>query len=422
MGRESKIVLSTLLLGNLLLTNVLSGTGDVFTEKVEGNENQEMVELIERNPGYITKRAYLNFGGRYYMPDLQHPVWEGKLNHKPLRGHDLPLKNLGNINRGADESGWVSIPVGDEVYYRAEYHLNDLKIPLNEWVDEVYDHYIQKGREKTEVSKGGEINKEKQTFREKSKIHIVYFPKEEFEIKWHPGSTLSGRSGSGYTKVPSEDRGRLVGIFNGTYHNGDATRKVNGETRYPGMMIDGKMKHSPIGELSTMGFYKDGSMSLGLFTELPKEDMITMRQNEYLSLHNGELHEYGAYPRSWKRYVDDVLRSYWATTSEGDFAYIWTTYTPPAVSAKVLRKMNFENVGLIDIHPVIGSIMADPRIEEEVSFTKENSYHFVPDERQVAKWSGKIGSTLRRKPIQWDHYIALSGLPKDFFAVYKKKD
>ena len=255
---------------------------------------------------------------------------------------------------------------------------------------------------------------------------MVVFPADSFKLKYRPGTTLlaneNGFQGKGhrtgkmrarlkrwYYKIHGSDKVNLVAIFNGTFHNQDNGKYVNGRRRNPGLIVEGRMIDKPIGRLGTLVVYRDGSMHVGTWDSIPRKNEIRFaRQNQYLALHNGDIDMEGAYPRSWKRFEDEILRSYLATTvDQSYFAYLWTTYAPPGLTALAMQKIGFGNLMLLDIHPVIAGILREPTTEPLVAMTKANSYQFVPNESEVVGFIAKVVKGFSRRTIQWDHYIPL---------------
>ncbi|MBS3100215.1 hypothetical protein J4463_03290 [Candidatus Pacearchaeota archaeon] len=415
-----------------------------FAQKASAQEQKPESTFIQRledqivldkreSPGFVKSKAYWVFGSKYYLPQMGYPIANWKFDYQQLTGHDIPIKSGSEKCDSADSNGWTPVPIGDRNYFRAEYHLKDLDIPLNEWVDELLKYYHDKGIKKSYTEE------EKSFVSERSKVHLALFPASEFELGFHPGSYLlihengdqesakcSPRKGvevkERYTKILPEERDTLIGLFNGTFWNQDTIRQVNGNSRRAGLIIDGETIDEPISGLASVAFYDDGRFRLGLFEEMPDRERIRlMRQNEVLLLHNGEVQERGAYPRMWISFNDEVLVSYLVTSRDNDyFGYAWTTHCPQSVFAKLMQRLNFEEAMMVDIHPVINSVLASPRKEEREKFSKENSYAFVPIEEEVVNTLVRALAMKVKGPIQYNPYTPLYFSEKDFFSVSLK--
>lgn len=137
-----------------------------------------------------------------------------------------------------------------------------------------------------------------------------------------------------------------------------------------------------------------------------------MRQNDFMVLENGEP-GIGTNPRNFTRFQDNILRSYLSYSEGGRYiCYIWTTFTPPNILATILKQWGFENVMLLDIHPVIAAkVIAPP--STHLSNTRNllsNFYHFVPQGPGISK------------KFQWnpEEGISQNGAFHDFIAVFAK--
>lgn len=425
-NRKFKILWNIFLPLAILSSNFVYGGQNI--------EQKKQIEEPEEDVSWIRSKAYRIFGGSHYMKNCNYPILDSIFYYTPLVGLDVPLKIGIEKNEGADSTGWVPIPVGDScTYFRAEYHFKNLNISLEEMVDKHLDFYRQKG-----ISKKYKEEERKQII-EKAKIHIVLFPIKDFELKYHPGSSLLiQQDGSQYGKRLEEPRGgvalkrsyyrlnkeeqaNLVGIFNGTFDNEDGIRYVNGERRLPGLILEKKVIDEPISGLASIAFYEDGSFKISSYSSLPdKEKIVYLRQNEWPLLQDGSICDAGAYPLRWKRFEDEILRSYLAITNdEKNFAYVWTIFCPPSILAKTLQKWNFKDVILLDIHPVITALLASPTTKDTI-FNRKTSYYFVPDEQGALKL---LALANKIKRFRWDHYIPVEGgaLPHDFFSVHKRK-
>ncbi|MBI2629190.1 hypothetical protein HYW74_03850 [Candidatus Pacearchaeota archaeon] len=433
-------------IGNLLLSGSIIFSSPGYSQEKESHSNiikkaieTQVIEDIENNPSFVKNKAYSVFGGKYYLPNIDYPISSEDFQHSALQNLNMPLKKESAKNKGADETGWVPIPLSkDHIYFRAEYHVKDFDFNLEDSIKQSLEHYSELKVRKVYT------DEELKTILERSKVHIVLFPMDQFELRYHPGSSLlihenGDHLGGGlksprgdvklkqeYTRVKKEDLEKLVGVFNGTYHNEDTIKIVDGKKRRAGLIVDGEIIDKPIEDIATIAFYQDGSFKIDNFNSLPdKEKIQFLRQNEYLLLHNGEIVENGAYPRIWNRYNDEILRSYIATTKdEKNFAYVWTTFCPTAIFAQAMQKIGLKELMMIDIHPVIAAILASPRNTQEdnqVTFSRESSYNFVPDEAKVINWVTRTIATKIKGPIQWDHYAAVEGgIAHDFFSISQK--
>jgi len=85
----------------------------------------------------------------------------------------------------------------------------------------------------------------------------------------------------------------------------------------------------------------------------------------------------------------------------------------------LLVRWGFEDAMLLDIHPTLASVLSNPRKRKE-NLTSENSYYFVPDEREIIGWTERtVAVTLNGSNIQYDYYKPIEGLglEEDFFSV-----
>ena len=417
---------SLILNANSLAQNNNSNTSNKFREQII-IDNREA-------PSFVRSQAYWVFGSKYYLPDMGYPIANFDFEKKDLAGHDIKLKKGAKKCPDAGESGWAQIPIGSHSYYRAEYQLKDLDISFDEWIKEMTDNYTKRGFNKSYDET------QRNCLENRSKIHVALFPKSDFNLKFHPGSYLlihpngeqfgdkiSPRKGlevkKEYTKILPEELESLVGLFNGTFWNQDTIRKVNGEERRAGLIIEGVVVDEPINGLATLAFYNDGNFKIGLYEEMPdKEKIKLMRQNENILLHNGEFNEKGSYHALWRNFNDEILVSYFISDlKEEYFGYAWTTHTPPSVFTKTMRYIGFSEVYMIDIHPVINSVLASPRKDEKEKFSTKNSYAFVPIEEDVVNTLVRTLTIKIKGPIQYNPYTPLYFSEKDFFSVELKE-
>ncbi len=393
----------------------------------------EIIKEIDHQKSLGKSIAYGDFGRRYYFLDLGYPVPNFNFNYFPLNDLDIHLKNFEARNEGADSSGWVPIPVDRRrAYFRAEYHVKDLDIPFESLLDEIKIFYKQvMHTEKYDESSLQEVI-------EKSKIQMVLFPSSDFSLKYSPGLRLIGMDANkeildwnnqerlfDYANINRNKLKKLVAVFNGTFWQGDSTRIVNDEIRPAGLILERKIIQDPIGALASIAFYKNGHFEIAPFFKLKnKDEIIELRQNEYLLLYNGEIIQEGAYPKNWYSYSDDILRSYLiATKDQEHFGYLWSNFCPPAVIGEVLRRLNFDDAMLLDLHPVVSCVLSNPTKKLDKSFSRDNSYYFVPDEREIIGWfKRKLAIMLNGSNIQYDYYVPIEGkgLEEDFFSVYVK--
>lgn len=400
-------------------------------------DKADTVSVID-NPistSLITKRAYLRFGEKYYIPNLGYPLPLDQFNIQDINDITIPLKNESDKNPKANESGFVAIPVNQSsAYYRAEYHLSDLNIDLVALLNSIEPNYkkigIKKGYSKEQIEE----------MVERSKVQIVIFPKKDFQLSYHPGKTLLLREKgefdgaeltvprgdiemkANYNHVVGEDLETLICLFNGTFHNEDGKKWVGKALKEQGLIVDGKIIDEPIRNLATIAFYENGDFFIGSYENMPPGKVTMLRQNEYMLLENGQINPKGAFPRMYKRYEDEILRSYIASDEKNEhFAYMWTTYTPPLVAAELARSMGFSNLMLLDMHPVIASIIKKPYENKYQPFSLKNTYYFVPNERMVLNRVVSDLATRIRGPMQCDLFTAIRpGVPHDFFSVHEK--
>ncbi len=415
------------------------------------NDRARREAFIERDfkkRGLLTNRAYHVFGGKYYFPVSGHPVARREFSYRPLKAHAFALRPGAKLNRGADKTGWVPVPVApNRVYFRGEYHLKNLALDADGILKDIPRRY-QALYGKLGVTKS-HTAEQKQLIRTRAKIHIAVFRTAEFRLRWHPGRRLLMRAQGDqfgrklaaprggailrdwFTRITPDRRRRLTGILNGTFHNQDTKRKHRGREARAGLVLEGRVIDPPLPGLGTFAMYRDGSFRIGHSEEFTgrnfneQRSILALRQNEYLLLHGSRPHAPGAYPLRWRSFADEILRSYIAVGADGKtFAYAWTIYCPPALAAAALRKLNMDRAMLLDIHPVIAAILADPRparlsLEEYAALPfRKRSYHFVPDEKNTVNFLMRTLAVRVRGPIQWDHYLPVEdNLPKDFFSI-----
>ncbi len=396
-------------------------------------------------PAYTTSDnvksiPYRAFGPAFYSKTLNHPVVIPWFSYPHLTDHKIALKSSQEQNPGADETGWVPIPIKDgTVYFRAEYHLKGL-------ADASVETFIQEAEAAYEDSKLTNRTKsswhptasQRADFLEKSKMHIVLYPSDQFRAQYYPGTTLltqrdgmmSGESlGSvrggikmkaSYSRV-GKDEGVVAGIFKATFDNFDCVR----EGRLPGMIIDGQPIDAPLANLETLAVYDDGTFRIATYAKLPRAGIRMLRQNEFPILDAGEVSVAGAYPVRWNRFEDNIMRSYMFTTSDGKyFGYVWTNYTHPSFLAKVLKKLGVGDLMLMDIHPAFVAGVRKPvnRGEPIAEFFSSGSYPFVPLESEVISWGVSAAAQIVRggNEIQWNYKSGQTGTPNDFIGVFVK--
>ncbi len=396
-------------------------------EKVPGT-------AVEKAPSLARRAGWAIFGEKYYSPNLKYPVAEKPFFYNKILAYSLPLKQTSSINKGADETGWVPIPINKgRVYYRAEYHLKDLAVPLNDLINDVLKRYKTRGDGKSY----SEV--ERQKILEKGKVQIVMFSKKDFFLRYHPGKNLltkengdkdgkilpQPRSGLEikpiYIGIPSEDISNLVGVFNGTFHNNNSKWRVKDKLVRPGLIVEGKVIDEPLKYFASITFFGDQNFSIDEYADIPTEKFITLRQNNFLVLDNGQLSENGAYPWGWKDADNEVLRSYLFTTKDNQFfGYVWTNFCPPAIIGQVMQSIGAGQMMLLDINPVINAIFSSPNTTGvDVPFNRKTSYFFVPNEENTVNAILLAIAKEINGPIQQNQYEALIGsIEHDFFSVY----
>jgi hypothetical protein len=413
--------------------------------------------------------AYRNFGPAYWQPvgAWNYPVPAQDSAYPSVVGHSITLDPGTVPDEKADPAtSWVAIPVNSKsVYYRAEYLLKDVQnIDVvgalagaaayyqhigRRWNPNDYDH-------SSIADLGSSKNVDEENFHSKAKMTMVLFPTSDFHLKYFPGKELlmypSGtnhvngaesnmpalaqpRGGVAWSpffdKVNPAENASLVGIFKGMFDNEDTRRNGN----FPGFIMDGKVVDQPLKELGTVATYKDGTVQVGEWTDIPQANIDRLRQNEYLVLHKGQINPSGAYPIGWNRFGDDIIRSYLVMSADGKyFGYLWTMYMHPSMVAEAMQKLNFSEVMLMDIHPALGARFARPMALETAPksdfFHSSVSYAFIPEEDQVAAQQAKTSSFLygwtkmaadayrSHKPMDWPVGEAKVGSKEDFFGVY----
>lgn len=381
---------------------------------------------------------YRAFGPAFYSKTLNHPVVTPWFSYLHLSEHKIALSSPQEINPGADETGWVPVPIRDgTVYYRAEYHFKHLAdVSVENQIREaiaVYSDAKQPGRARTSWEPSAS---QQEDFREKSKMHIVLFPADQFRAQFFPGTTLltqqdgmmSGaqlgkiRGGikwkTSYSRVNKEE-GTVAGIFKATFDNFDCVR----EGRLPGMIVDGQTIDAPLSNLASLAVYDDGSFRIAPYNKLPRAGIRMLRQNEFPLLDAGEINVAGAYPVRWNRFEDNIMRSYMFTTADGKyFGYVWTNFAHPSFLAKVMKNIGVSDLMLMDIHPAFVAGVRQPINRGEViqEFFSSGSYAFVPLESDKISWGAGLSQVLRGEGIQWNYKSAQNGTPNDFIGVFVK--
>jgi hypothetical protein len=406
----------------------------------------QMIAMADIEPTYSTSDdlkviPYRAFGPLFYEKNLNYPVSAPWFSYEHLTRHRIALKPSAAANSGADESGWVPVPVKDgSVYFRAEYHLKDLAdVSMDEYISSTMATYAElkrTGRRRSDWRPNAEQQNE---FKSKSKMQIVVYPTEQFQAQFFPGTTIlthelgsmtkgsiSGTRGniklkSSYSRVPKE-YGQVAGVFKGTFDNVDCIRGG----RLPGLIVDGQVIDAPLDELATIAVYTDGTMKIAPYSKLPKAGIQMLRQNEYPILEDGQLTTSGSYPAGWNRFEDDIMRSYMFVSADGRYmGYVWTNFTHPSFLAKVMQKLNFSDMMLMDIHPAFGAGVAKPAVRGQPVadfFSRGGSYPLVPMESDVISgFASGIAQIARGgKRIQWNYKQAGSGTPNDFVGVFAK--
>ncbi|MEM3074955.1 MAG: hypothetical protein QW727_03375 [Candidatus Pacearchaeota archaeon] len=416
--------------------------------------SEQIINEYRKETGKLKKIGYEYFGKKYYFLEMGYPVPDFEFSYNPLVNLDIPLKNPNALNKGADKSGWVPIPIRGKTYFRGEYHFKDLDLDIDGILNTMFNYYIEK------FNLNKYISEEATAYcvveiKEKSKIHAVVFDKKDFSLLYHPGIQLASKIYPSLNKdsdinqlnnpfdiMPIEDNNtlyslvnvpknrleKLVGVFNGTFWNDDSTRTINGIRRYPGLIINEITIDEPIDDLGTIAIYSDGSVKAGSFKSLPKENIIFLRQNEFPVIENENFVNDGLYPYNYREFTDDILRSYFLVSKDRYFGYAWTTFCPPALSGELFKKIGFDGVVLLDIHPAIASVMRSPVKHKDLiePFNRKNSYYFVPDEGEIVPWYKRLlpetFANLSGSTIQYNYFIPVEGekLKEDFFSVYIK--
>ncbi|MBY0315225.1 MAG: hypothetical protein K2Q26_06885 [Bdellovibrionales bacterium] len=378
-------------------------------------------------------RAYRRFGPPYYRPSMEYPVLPPVAPYKKLVEHPFPISNRKAINAGADETGWVPVPVtSDAVYYRAEYHLKDLGADVDQLITETERHYSTKFRRKWVIA-----GSDREALMQ-AKLHMLMFPMDKFKVKFHPGTyllkhTRGARDGAPirgtrggipwrleYDRVDPTDYSKLVGVFKGTFDNKDCIR---GQC-LPGLIVDGKTIDAPFPNLATIAMNSDGQILMGRYGNIGNTSMNWLRQNEYPVIENGQIVEDGAFPTGWNRFGDVIMRTYMVTSQDGKyFGYVWTMFSHPSFVAKLLHQMGIQNMMVIDIHPAVGAGVAQPMALEKgiPFFSKEGMYPFIlPESEAISNAEAAVGSWIRGSPMQWPINWAKTGSATDFFSVLLK--
>ena len=379
---------------------------------------------------------YRAFGPLFYEKNLKFPVAAPWFAYNRLAAHRILLKPSVQANAGADETGWVPVPVGDgKVYYRAEYHLGDLlDVSMDQYMADAIRDY--NGR----LRGGWQLSADQQRdFKTKSKMQVVVYPTDQFRAQFFPGTTIltheigsmtKGALGSvrggikmkaSYSKVTKE-MGAVAGVFKGTFDNVDCIR----EGRLPGLIVDGQTIDAPLANLATIATYEDGTTRISTWAKLPRQGIQMLRQNEFPVLDGGQLNPAGAMPTRWNRFEDSIMRSYMFMSADGKYiGYVWTNFTHPSFIAKVMQKLNFSDLMLMDIHPAFGAGVRQPMVSGQATpdfFGKGGSYPLVPMESDVISWGASAAAAVARggKRIQWNYKSAQGGSPNDFIAVFAK--
>jgi len=403
----------------------------------EGREKKKIksnAAEVEEKPSIQRRAAWAVFGECYYNPDHKYPIAEKPFFYEKISTLTLPIESNSPKNKGADETGWVPIPVNaGKVYYRAEYHLKNLNIPLDKWIDQNLQYYKDHKLPKQYS------NRERQKILEKGKIQIILFPQADFFLRYHPGTNLllkengdkNGARLNGpragvkiepiYTGIPGQDFPSLIGVFNGTFHNDNSKWRVRNKLVRPGLIIEDKVVDEPLDDMASIAVYSDSTFCIDEYNDLPEKEFSTLRQNNFLVLDGGQLDEKGAYPFGWRDADNEVLRSYLFTTHDQKyFGYVWTNFCPPSVIAQIMQMIGAQQMMLLDINPVISAIFSSPNTTgKNIPFSKKTSYHFVPFEGEVVNSFLLALAKKVNGSLQQDQYEVFYGnLAHDFFSVY----
>jgi len=397
--------------------------------------------MTDGEPTYTTADSlklipYRAFGPLFYEKDLKFPVVAPWFAYERLAAHRILLKPTAKANAGADETGWVPVPIREgRVYYRAEYHLSDLlDVSMDQFMTDAIQNYQGRVR-------GGWVPSASQQaeFKNKAKMQVVVYPTDQFRAQFFPGTTILLNDKGSMTTSPlghvrggiklknsysktSKEMGPLAGLFKGTFDNIDCIR----EGRLPGLIVDEQTVDAPLANLATIATYKDGTTRISTWAKLPREGIVMLRQNEFPVIDGGQLNQAGAYPTRWNRFEDSIMRSYMFMSADGKYiGYVWTNYTHPSFIAKVVLKLGFSDMMLMDIHPALGAGVKAPVAQGQPVqdfYAKGGSYPLVPLESDVISWGTSTAAKIARggRNMQWNYRSVQGGTPNDFIGVFEK--
>lgn len=303
-------------------------------------------------------------------------------------------------------------------------------------IDPVYDVYFEKGNLKGLSKK--QLRKiyagERET-RKRSMVHILAFPSEDAQLVYYPGKNFyrggtQPRLGKWDKNAPKDvksgrvdaherlqDTSGLLALFNGVFYREDDPTA--------GQAFGYDVRFKPGEDKATAAIYNDGTFVIKKYSDLKDKEYIhSMIQCRDMILQNGKPME-DAKPDRFHTYGDNVVRSYIFKKGKRYFGYMWTTYMPQEVAARIAMRMGITDMMLLDIHSVINCAVAKPGKEggkKDMDLFRKNSFNFVPSFSETQAYYGALkASEALGRPIQEDLvYAAFKGSANDFFAVFAK--
>ena len=394
---------------------------------------------------FARQHAYQVFGDNFYHRSMGYPTPAPPIVSAPLANHAIRLKASVRPNAGADSSNWTEIsPKTGFVYYRAEYGFADLDgFDADAALRDLQANSANRSSAVVWNLDG------MRAFYARAKMHAVVFPTKQFKFKYYPGRYLilhpsgaryypgtrnysaqgaprGGAWSADMERVAPAETSILAGVFKGTFDNIDVLRGG----RAPGLVVNGRTIDAPSPDLATAAVFADGSLRVGRYQALGNAaQAIWLRQNGFPLVENGRVSADGAYPRDWAENVNNIVRSYLFTSSDGEYVgYVWTIYAPSNYVASTLQNLGFGEAMLLDIHPAINAAFASPGAMDSprydfFAFGRAGSYPLVPQPSGFASVLAGIGETFEGPAIQWPITWAKSGSAgsNDFFGVFLKE-
>ena len=389
------------------------------------------------------------FSGKWIMQmvkDKAYSAFGARMYHS-LRGKKYPASSVVSDDPFYISADWDRMEAenqekfpytrASEVYYRGVTAVVKVfNAAYVDAIDPVYDLYFEKGNIKGLSKKQlKRINSGENDMRRRAIVHLIAFPSDKAQIVYYPGINFyrggsQPRLGKWDKDVPADiksgksdahDRlqatAGLLALFNGVFYREDDPTA--------GQSYGYDVRYKPGNGKATAAIYNDGTFVIRKYSDLKDTGYIhSFIQCRDMILQNGRLME-DAKPDHFHTYGDNVVRSYLFKKGRRYFGYMWTTYMPQEVAARIAMRMGITDMMLLDIHSVINCAVVRSNMEEQLKSLddfRKHTFNFVPSFSDTQSYYGALkASEALGRPIQEDLvYSAVKGSPNDFFAVYRK--